>query len=313
MRDEIAKIYLPEEHECRGRSRAIEHLQYFSNIGLWGDAILSLGIAKALGGDDINILHAGPLAEEIGDFIREQTFVASCKTLLVPYGPEWNQFFHRNHYELRQFPDKPLIDMFEQARINSKWISRGHLDTESCRFRGQPFHWSGVKLQSKYWQEANTLFSKINEIRSPEQKVILLNPLSISSSGVSDHWSIDNWNDSLCFLLNNTPHLYILVGPNTQTIGSHSRLIDFTKSTSNNQTVFALSQICNGIITTSNSLAMFVAVSGSRALVVGNKPLKNTSSPFRKFLNQPNIEILDYDDDFCNFVKKSSEFGGIKF
>ena len=101
MRDEIAKIYLPEEHECRGRSRAIEHLQYFSNIGLWGDAILSLGIAKALGGDDINILHAGPLAEEIGDFIREQTFVASCKTLLVPYGPEWNQFFHRNHYELK--------------------------------------------------------------------------------------------------------------------------------------------------------------------------------------------------------------------
>lgn len=312
-------IEIPEEIDNLYRPEPLAHLPWFSSIGLWGDVLVGLGIPKTTGGQKVNILHIGPLCDQIKEFLEVQDFIGEVKTLKYT-GKEWSELFSKTHYEIRKPGDILMKDLFKEAGIDSEWWFRGHLDADYNCIMNKPYHWSGIKLCQKYWIEASQILERIKisfkgnekDSNGTRRKIIILQPYSISSSGESDHMSKENWDFALQFLLNFTPHIYILVGTNVESIGEHPRLINLIGKTSSVQTVFALSSMADGVITTSNSLSHYCCIANIRALVIGNKPLKNSDSVFRKFLTCNHIGIVDYDETISRFVKMSAMYGGIK-
>ena len=103
----------------------------------------------------------------------------------------------------------------------------------------------------------------------------LLQPISLNTVRANAHWPY--WQDLIHWMIHDKDKHFLLAGLNWESnpyagLGNVTNLVDKCPSQAH---VFALAQISDGVITTSNSLAHFATCQGLKTIVCANKTSTN--------------------------------------
>jgi hypothetical protein len=286
---------------CRATPKAAPR-HWGTAMGSWGDCLIALGTFRHLVGRGGLLLWAQDPAIE--QFARAQNFVEDVRFVPFPrteenialygkvcdegYGPDtepWRKVFNES-----TVPDFAALS--GQGRVTPT-----HIDTELAK-RRQAFHWHGARLPLStngevYW------FIENHEI---PDGFVLLQPYSINSSSLEQHWP--HWQEALEYLLRYTPYTYVVVGTGWKCeVARHPRLINLEDCTSSMLEVFALAERARAVITTSNCLSHYAVIQNLPAVVVGNAPLSNPDSYFRRWLQADDINLVEFEATPADFIR----------
>lgn len=263
---------------------------YGTAIGAWGDVILDLAAFKT------NIGHGGIILftkdAALVDFARQQTFIDRVEWVkpvneddyFDMYQKACSTWAYEDVFPFAEIANRTSLDL---SKIR---IVQTHLRPE----RRGLIPWHGARLPYNAWRWA------YEQSQWLPHNYYVLHPYSIHSCPLDGHWRL--WEGAIEYLLNYTPHTYVLTGTEWQTDFTHPRLVNLVGASDTMMDIFALSEMSKGVITTSNGLSHYAVVQNLPAVVCGNIPLSLHESPFREFLQADNINLLYYEEGLAKFV-----------
>lgn len=275
-----------------------DSLSWGYSAGYWGDTLVDLGTFYHYLGEGGIILFT-PLSD-IPQFVSNQTFIREVRHVAPKSGNDYMKYYCKGIDTPPNVDPLPVRAIIRRAGIDPKLVTCTNINHERARQR-QVFHWHGAVLPPQSWNNASKLL-EISGLRKQEKFKVLF-PYSINSSPLKDHW--EHWNWAIEWLLRYTDSHYILCGSpkDVQVVGDHPRLINLVGKSSSFMDVMALSEMSSGVVTTSSGLSHWAVIQNIPAVVVGNMPLKYTNNFFRRWLNAPNIELVEFDDPVERFVE----------
>lgn len=249
--------------------------EWVTAIGAWGDVFGACGNAltalKATGGRQVGVLYYG-FDRDVWEFLDVQPWVREVRHLAPAGAKEYKRLTHTACAE----PHRP-----------ETW-----LPAMLARLPGLAFDWQaegavwpahvGHGLQQApvihRWQHAHLMPEAREGARAWRRRLsaarlYLLHPVSTQSCPLEAHWP--HWVTAVRWLLAATPHAYLLTGHgyDGRAFGFHPRLVDLVGRTASMLEVLALAEVCDGLLTTSNSLSMWSVMQDLPAIVACNRHL----------------------------------------
>jgi hypothetical protein len=288
-----------------------EALKWLTAFGHWGDVFCCCGMMKEFlrqtGQERVNVLYVGP-DMAIPAWLREQEFVESVIALnsgKEGYEKFWGATTNPGGSVKSWLPilwdaDSPLPqkDDFTQTHINYAWWET---------VGGMPAQvWHGGKLPVEAHIAMDELLQEVLPIRGG--KVYHIHPVSTWSELAGNHWT--HWLAAMEWLVEKTPHTYLLTGlEKMEFLPKSPRLINLIGKTATNMEVLALSDFCDGVISTPNSIALWSVIKGQKCLCVGNKATQFISSYYRRFLEKgERLTYCNVDTPLSRFQATACEF-----
>jgi hypothetical protein len=273
--------------------------QWAFAIGNWGDTLAAVGTTQAVlqrsGRSQIGMIHFGK-DPAISRFLAAQPWCREAR---------WIQPKDHQHY---CSVVAPACDPCVPAE---RWMPE--------LFQPLGLDWRTVAATQLQWRTYHPeLFTRPRDLElSPEirqraaeqrvslggakDRVYLLHPRSTDSCSWKGHWFYRRLNASVEFLLENTPHTYVLTGRGWSCPIQHPRLVDLVGRHESMMDVLALAERCDGMITTSNSLSMWSVTQQIPAVVCQNVSYNDPNTPFWRWTAEfPNM-IVRYHDDLNAF------------
>lgn len=249
----------------------------------FGDALSCLGNIQSLGcGGPVNVLHYGS-NRGLKGFLELQSCVKSVKRI----NPKDRDEFARVSNEVGGWYARPprlwLPQMLKGTGIKPEDVA---LTQVHWPWATWPIHRpDDVRLSkaAEEWAE---------EMRRELGEFILVQPYSISSVQLQDHWP--HWTRFLKWLIEATSNTHRLVfcGQNEIPGLSGENVVDLVNKTPSMMHVFALADRSKGCITTCNALANWAAVRGIRALIAGNAAIPHPSMYWPRFMTTKNTRLF---------------------
>ncbi|MBS1722336.1 MAG: hypothetical protein JSS66_04955 [Armatimonadetes bacterium] len=121
----------------------------------------------------------------------------------------------------------------------------------------------------------------------------LLQPFSINTNKLSDHWP--HWHEYVRWLMHDQSKHYVTCGVGWDDSG-FQKLSNVTRLVGKTPTVmhlFALADLADGVITTSNSLAHYCAANRLRTVVLAVERNSEPTEYFRKVLHGDNLSFFN--------------------
>lgn len=287
------EVPLFNEQGLNNLSSPVGH-SFGTAVGAWGDVLIDLGIFKGKLGRGNLILAT--LQKDVKEFCEYQPFIDKVYEINLKDQEDFLAIYHSICECARSIPDTFLQRLRDRAGVSAQEeVFRTSLDW-AVRDSKKVYHYEGLKIPRKYWEEAFRLYNDF-----PLGKSLLIQLYSINSSPLEDHW--DKWGEAISYILNFTDYNVIIVGKGWKYICQESpRVINLLDKTSSMITVFALANMVDKVLTTANSLSHFCKIQNLDMMLVGNKPLKNKESYFRKFLEVDNLPYIEYNDNIETFI-----------
>jgi len=260
-----------------------------TSFGAWGDTLIDLGTFKHFVGRG-GMIHFG-MDPTIQEFICKQSFIDECVYVKPKDRGDYEDcYFYasRTPIDEDQWPARGVI---ARTDIDPFTVVSTHISAALME-RRRAYHWSGARLPHKAWSWAREF--------KPDGEFYVLHPYSFNSSPIEDHWPL--WEQAIAYLLSYTPHHYVLTGMGYEVDIFHPRLHNRLNLSNTMMDVFALCDMSQGIITTSSALSHYSVIQNIPALVIANKPLGHPDSYFRRWLNSPNVELVEFDDNIGRFI-----------
>lgn len=286
-------------------------IEWATAFGHWGDVFCCVGVMqahlRATGQDTVKVLYVGP-DMSIVEWLEQQPFVSEV------FGIKSEKDDYREFWGMTCKPGsdvddwRPLLrktvtavppaDKITQTHINHSWFETiGGLPAQM---------WTGGVLPdiSRMW--AQETLARIVPVRTGP--LIHLHPVSTWSAGTSEHWA--HWLAAIEWLTERTPHTYVLTGlEKIPHLPKSPNLINLTGHTPSNLEVLAISEACDAVISTPNSIAIWAAVQGQKALVVGNNATASLTSYYRRFIQRgAGVTYLNVDTPFSRFQAAACAF-----
>lgn len=297
-------IKVTELTECQWyRRKPNEVLPWGCMSGMWGDIICYLGVFRQRIG--VGNLIITCFDEDIVRFCAEQPFIKN----IIWIKPESKQWYDRMTDALcgspAPYPDPQVEELRQIAGLpKGTNIIKTTWDFQ-FRESGIVPRWGGARVPIKYHEEALKLLEPLKDVPTIldiegypcDTKTYLINPYSINTCNLEDHWN--RWAELIQYLYMLTPHNYVFVGHTIEfDLPDTPRLLNLVNKTSSNMTVFALAEHCWGTITTINSLAHYCKVAGLNQFVFNNKGSYMNRSSFPKFIELDSTPHVEYDAPF---------------
>lgn len=265
-------------------------------FGAWGDTIAEIGTARLLEesiGGRLNIIHYG-FDPHMVEFIREQGDFAEVRYIRPA---NWNQYARAilDSYD----PERVLeciASITPFSDIDPLTILPSHIGAAGI-FTGRQDRgniWRGARLPAaaREWADREMAFRRAEVPASA--RLILLQPRSEQSCPWKDHWA--HWDRAIRWLLDNTDEYYILAGKGWESPWRHERLINLVGETPDMMSLFALAELAEGIITTSNGISLWSVVQELEAVVCCNRHIGISGRKFEDWVNEKPNTVIKYTD-----------------
>ena len=260
------------------------------------------------GQEKVNVLYVGPDIA-IVDWLELQPFVGQVIGIKSTEGDFYKKFWGATTQPnsepetwlslLReQMRGLPKANQYTCTHINSSWFE--------TRTGLQAQLWKGGILPQESHLFAQDILRRTIPIRNGA--VYHLHPVSTWSESANNHWA--HWLASIEWLVEKTPHTYVLTGlENIPFCPKSPKLINLVGQTKSNLDVLAISQECDGVISTPNSVAIWSVIAGQKCLSIGNFATQFLTSYYRRFLERgETMTYLNVDCTFSKFQAAACEF-----
>ncbi len=255
--------------------------------GSWSDALVSYNnICKSLDEQNIektNIVYYG-LDRELSKFIKKQNRVEKMSRLDIS---EPASFFK--------------YAMLAKADF-SEWMKITELDKHLPNLTS-PNSYEFDKNVPMVLPDATTDMSAIISSHAP---YILVQPFSCYSCTFDKHWP--HWVEAVNWMLENIDGKIVMVGQLTSITDptfkfpwiDHPKLVNLVGQTESMVDVFHLMAGANGLVSTSNSLAIWSLLTNKPALIVSNQ-IVNDRKYFCEAINQEANTVVSSTIDLAAF------------
>lgn len=263
--------------------------------GAWGDVFCCLGTVRAMMQtkeiERIGIIYYGK-DEKIAAWLKVQPWVREVIAVIEPDVDEMTRVFGY----LCQCKSRHGRKMWEEILGKRGVRITGDIAyTQLCLAEPrEPEYWTGAVLPDASNEWADGIAAKIGG------DFLLLNPLSIASNKIEDHWHA--WNHAIDWLTKNVTCKLALVGEQYIPWPEHERIINLSGQSKTMCDVLALAERSKGVITTSNNLAHYTTIAQIPAVVI----CARTCSPdtfYHRWNRHPLIALIDHETHFKEFPK----------
>lgn len=269
----------------------------------WGDSIACYGnichLMEKEKLEKINIVYFG-LEGQITEFLKHQKYTGRYLTV-VPQDPRAYLKLSREICET----DIKIEDWFLKLGI-SHIIDIGDVKEThvNLALHNNPIaHRYPMILPNEYenrWKNIITGFKR--------EKTILIQPFSFDSTWFHEHWNY--WIPAIELMVEQGYRI-ILVGSDKKFLGSFHgpKVLNLVGETQSMLDVFAIANYCDGIITTSNSLSMWSALTNKPTLVMKNKTIDKVKY-FLNWINYGSNTIMQSNTSLDDFMEKVNSMWG---
>jgi hypothetical protein len=266
-------------------------------FGAWGDVFAACGkIRKVMAEwelEKIGVIFYGS-DKRIAEWLRLQPWVRDVISIVEPDKKVMTKHFgmacqckpiHARTWLRQTLMENGLLEFgcmddvgLTQLRLNEKEM---------------PTYWHDPRLSEEAMQWAR---ERAEEIGKP---FYLLNPLSIASNKMRDHWRY--WSDAMQWLLDRTDETYALVSEKPIEWPEHPRLVNLSGQSRTMQDVLALAELSQGAISTSNNLGIYAPIAGIPCVIVCARTCGRETF-YHRWMEIEGIRLLDFEDAMPQFV-----------
>jgi len=260
-------------------------VKYGTTIGNWGDVICSLGLFQERVGTGGIVYYGG--TDGMKEFLECQSFITDVKMTR-----------HKDVEEFRSTMDslwtpelyeQGLLKVLGNTGVNPEDVVNTALDFRENRNYKKDYPIARnleLPIEAKLWAEQIG-----NNIPRP---FYLLQPYSINTVTKSAHWP--HWWEYILWLLRDQTKTFVTVGIDwdDSPLENFNNTVRLVKKAPTMSHVFALAQLSDGVITTSNSLSHFCTSQKIKTIVCGN--IRNTDPKdfFTKIIQGDSIKLFSY-------------------
>lgn len=260
-------------------------MKYGTALGNWGDVICSLGFFQERVEDGGIVYYGG--TEGMKEFLECQTFIKDVKMTK-----------HKDVAEFRQtmsslwtpaLYEQGLATMLRDTGLQSEDIINTALNFEDSQNYESSYP---IARNLELPAEAREWATRIS--RDIPRPFYILQPYSINTVNMAGHWP--HWWEYILWLLRDQNKTFVTCGRNwndlpLDALNNTVRLVNKTPTMCH---VFALAELADGVITTSNSLAHFCVAQKIPAIVCGT--IRNTDPKdfFTKIIQDENAKLFGY-------------------
>jgi len=236
--------------------------------GAWGDVFCACGkvveMLNSYSMDEIDIIYYGR-DPKITDWLGRQTWCRKVIPMIESSVDEMTKQYAMacqvRAYHSREW----LSDMLDKYGHHVGFAGPTDVALTQLRLNEfeQPKFWKNPRLSPDARLWAHEVAA---EVGSP---FYVLNPLSIASNKMRDHWRF--WNDAIVWLLDDARcgnAVFVLVGEKPIDWPDHPRLRNYAGQSKSMEDVLALAEESLGVITTSNNLGIYTPLAEIPAVVV---------------------------------------------
>lgn len=296
---EAVEIGVQVHSEAVRKARHPAKPRWATLAGAWGDVFCAIGNIREMmaekGLQSIGLIWYGR-DPKIADWLRLQPWVRDViaitesdkKTMTLTYG---------KLCQIKPQYSRPVwCDLLETVGADVDGpIAFTHLVL--CETR-EPKYWSGAVVSGEAQEWAEGIAGTI------DGPFLLLNPLSVASNTMADHWPC--WGPAIGWLLDNATVPVVLVGENLIELGAHPRLVNVSGTSRSMQDVLALAERSAGIVTTGNNLGHYSIIAGKEGVVCFARTCPK-SSFYHKFNEHPLLTLVEFEEPLADFERAMCE------
>lgn len=265
--------------------------------GAWGDVMCCIGSIRAMMAnkelEKIGVIFYGR-DPKIADWLHAQPWCSEVLAIIEPDKKEMERVFARICQVRPEHGRQMFYDLLESKR---GVVLTGQIAfTQLCLAKDEePEYWRGAVLP----MEAHAWADSVR----PEGKFLLLNPFSIASNKLRDHWP--HWGEATEWLCGKVTVPLVLVGE--QAIeAEHPSLVNLSGQSRTMMDVLALAERAAGIITTGNNLGIYAPIAGVEAVVVIARTAPKGTF-YHRWYEHPGISLVEFEDTLSDFETAVSE------
>ncbi len=261
--------------------------------GNWGDVFCAIGNVREMMQErdisEVGIIFYGRDAK-IAEWIRQQPWVREVITIIEPDKELMTLTYGRLCQVKPQYALAEWQRLIGQVGITiSSEIAQTHLVLAEER---QPKYWDGAVLPTSSHDWAESV------LRDVQQPFLLVNPLSVASNTMADHWPY--WGPSIQWLLDNATVPIVMVGENLIEWATHPKLVNVSGMSKSMTDVLALAEQAAGIITTGNNLGHYAIIAGKPGVVAFARTCPKRSF-YHKFNEHPLLSLVEFEEPMVDF------------
>ena len=289
-----ARRLLPDEYATD--ETPIGEAGWFSAVGAWGDVFAACGNALSLlarsGRQQCGCVYYG-WDPALVDFLEAQPWVSEVRYLIPESATAYREQIHAL-CDTRGPGNEVVAALLNRAGLTSPEVWPTHVTAE-LKSRPVVRRWYRAHLPSSAHQYAAAVVNRL------PSRWYLLHPVSLQSNAEDQHWP--HWITAIRWLLKETPWCYVLTGIDWDASGlpESPRLVNLVGKTATHQEVLALAERANGLISTSNSLAMWSLMQNVPAVVCCNVLSRNPEGYFYRWIEAPRNQLLPCDAGLPEF------------
>ncbi len=278
--------------------------QWATLAGAWGDVFCAIGNIREMMHtkemEKVGIIWYGR-DPKIADWLRLQPWVREVVAIVEPDKKTMTLTYGKLCQVKPQYGREAWCDLLFGHDIDGP-IAFTHLCLAEER---TPKYWTGAVLSEQSHEWAETV------ARAAGGPFILLNPLSVASNTMADHWP--HWGAAIKMLTEVSSCKIVLVGENVIEWEAHPNLLNVSGLSKSMQDVLALAERAAGIVTTGNNLGHY-AIIAQKPGVVAFARTAPKSSFYHKFNEQPEEEydrrllsLVEFTEPFADFQRAMHE------
>ncbi len=265
-------------------------------IGNWGDAIACYGnirkLAEEEGLDKVDIIYYG-LNPQVAGFVAQQEGIGR---FVVSQPPDMQTYAQVIRYAC-ETPDVSLDRWFgflgADKIISHDNLRITHVNAE--RHQSTKVNRYPMKVRDEVYQK----WCQVVIDKFVDKAVLLVQPYSLDNASIPLHWK--HWIDAVDWL-DKCGVRMVLAGKDnflSQYEGGRNTL-NLIGKTESMEDVFALAEVCQGVLTTSNALSMYTVANKIWSMVMQNAVIEK-SKYFTSWIALPPNQRYSVNVDFSHF------------
>jgi hypothetical protein len=274
--------------------------------GAWGDVFVSIGnvleVLKQSRQEQIGLIWYGR-DPKIADWLRLQPWVREVIAIVEPDKKTMTLTYGKLCQVKPQYSRPVWCDLLEMAGADPEGpIAFTQLCLAEAR---EPKYWTGAVVSSEAHEWADNVASCV------EGPFLLLNPLSVASNTMTDHWPC--WGPAIGWLLDNSTVPLVMVSENLIEWEAHPKLVNVSGTSRSMQDVLALAERAAGIVTTGNNLGHYAIIAEKPGVVCFARTAPKPTF-YHKFNEQASVELekrflslVEFEEPLADFQRAMYE------
>lgn len=259
--------------------------KYGTTIGNWGDVICSLGFFQERVKQGGIVYYGG--VDGMQSFLECQPFITDVK---ITRHKDVQEF--QNTMRALWTPElyeQGLLTILGNTGINPENVINTAINFEESKNYNKNYPIArNLELPEDVKEWANRIAQDI------PRPFYLLQPYSINTVNKEAHWP--HWWEYILWIIRDQSKTFITIGKDWDDtpLETFNNIVRFAHKTPTMCHVFALAQLADGVITTSNSLAHFCVAQNIKTIVCGN--IRNTDPKdfFTKIIQGDDVRLFSY-------------------